>query len=175
MRTIGSFVRLGWRDRANQALKFFMAYRNPPGWRQWAEVAYREPRAPRYIGDLPHTWVGSDFVRSVLDMLAYERDRDSALVVAAGVPWSWIQGSGRTTVRDLRTSYGALGYSMRARGDAVQVALEPGLRLPPGGIVVVPPALRPFRSATIDGKAAPITAEGGVVVRTLPARVVMRP
>ena len=31
--------------------------------------------APQFLGDLPHTWVGSDFVRSVLDMLAYERER----------------------------------------------------------------------------------------------------
>src|SRR6185436_16886772 len=81
VRVIGTFVRLGWRDRANDALRWFLAYREPPSWRQWPEVSYRDRRSPRYLGDLPHTWVGSDFVRSVLDMLAYERGRDSALVV----------------------------------------------------------------------------------------------
>jgi len=55
------------------------------------------------------------------------------------------------------------------------VAIEAGLRIPPGGIVVIPPARRPFRHATVDGKSAAITPEGGVVVRALPARVVMRP
>ena len=181
MRVIGSFVRLGWRDRANAALKWFMGYRIPAGWRQWAEVAYREPRAPRYIGDMPHTWVGSDFVRSVLDMLAYERGRDSTLVVAAGVPWEWIQGPGltvddvRTAGRQVRTSYGPLRYRMVAKGDSVEVELGAGLRVPRGGIVVIPPARRPFQSATVDGKPASITDEGGVVVRALPARVVMTP
>ena len=140
MRVIGSFVRLGWRDRANEALEWFMSYRNPPGWLQWAEVAYREKRAPKYIGDMPHTWVGSDFVRSVLDMLAYERARDSSLVVGAGVPWSWIapphgtpveMASPGINVRDVGTIYGRVGFSMHVRGDSVEVALQPGMRVPP--------------------------------------------
>ena len=181
VRTIGSFVRLGWRDRANAALEFFLKYRTPPGWRQWAEVAYRMPRAPRYVGDMPHTWVGSDFVRSVLDMVAYERGRDSSLVVGAGVPWSWVEQRPYEPgfhVRDVRTVYGSLGYRMRQPAPEsadVETEIEPGLRIPPGGIIVIPPALRPFRHATIDGVEAPITAEGGVVVRALPARVVLRP
>ncbi len=183
VRTIGSFVRLGWRDRANAALEFFMDYRNPPGWRQWAEVAYREKRAPKYIGDMPHTWVGSDFVRSILDMLAYERASDSTLVVAAGVPWSWLEREGgkppRLTeplhVRGVRTIYGPIGYTMSARGDSVEMALGAGMRVPPGGIVVIPPARRPFRRATLDGNPAVLTPEGGVVVRALPARVVLMP
>lgn len=176
MRAIGSFVRLGWRDRANEALKWFMGYRNPPGWRQWAEVAYRQRRAPKYIGDMPHTWVGSDFIRSVLDMLAYERGRDNALVIAAGVPWVSIQGGDDAVgVNCLRTSYGLLSYTMRARADSVGVTIDVGTRIPPGGIVVNPPSRRPFRSATINGHPAPLTPEGGVIVRSLPARVVMSP
>jgi len=173
VRTIGSFVRLGWRDRANEALRYFMTYRTPPGWQQWAEVAYRQPRAPRYIGDMPHTWVGSDFVRSVLDMLAYERGRDSALVIAAGVPWSWLRDG--VEVSGVRTTLGALGYAMVARGDTVDVRLEPGLRVPPGGIVVAPPARRAFRRATVDDVSTPLTADGAVIVRRLPARIVMSP
>jgi hypothetical protein len=180
VRVIGSFVRLGWRDRAHAALEFFMDYRQPAGWRQWAEVAYREKRAPKYIGDMPHTWVGSDFVRSVLDMLAYERGRDSALVVAAGVPWRWLEQRADHAADVLRvggvhTIYGPVAYTMQARGDSVDVSLKTGPRIPPGGIVVIPPARKPPRSATVNGVECPITREGGVVVRALPARVVMSP
>ena len=181
MRTIGSFVRLGWRDRADSALTWFMEYRQPAGWRQWGEVAYRDPRAPKYIGDLPHTWVGSDFVRSVLDMLAYERGRDSSLVIAAGVPWRSIEKD-QVVVNGLRTPFGQLSYLMLARSDTVEVSIGTGTGLlpahiviPPGGIVVIPPSRRPFRSAVVNGAMAPITAEGAVVVRTLPARIEMRP
>src|SRR5436305_10507008 len=42
------------------------------------EVVYKDLRAPNFLGDLPHTWVGSDFIRSFLDLLAYERDSDQA-------------------------------------------------------------------------------------------------
>jgi hypothetical protein len=45
-----------------------------------------DARHARFIGDMPHTWVGTDFVRSVMDMLVYERESDSALVLCAGIP-----------------------------------------------------------------------------------------
>jgi hypothetical protein len=175
VRAIGTFVRLGWRERAAEALDFFMAHRHPVGWRQWAEVEHRDPRAPQYLGDLPHTWVGSDFVRSMLDMLAYERERDSSLVLGAGVPLAWTTEAPGVRVRGLGTPYGALAFSLRAAGQDTEVAIEGGLRVPPGGIVVIPPAARPYRAATVDGAPAPLTAEGAVVVRTLPARVRFSP
>jgi hypothetical protein len=139
LRNIGAFARLGRTERAQQALEFFMRHRNPPGWQQWAEVVWHDERTARFIGDLPHTWVGSDFVRSVLDMLAYERESDSALVIGAGVPLAWLAGSG-VVVRNLHTRWGPLSYSMR--GDQERATLEiedSGLRLPPGGIVVEGP------------------------------------
>jgi hypothetical protein len=157
-----------------------MDYRQPPGWKQWAEVAYREKRAPKYIGDMPHTWVGSDFVRSVLDMLVYERGRDSTLVVAAGVPWRWLEqradhAADALRVGGVHTIYGPVAYEMRARADSVEVTLESSIRVPPGGILVLPPARRPFRQATVNGQPAALTAEGGVMVRALPAQVVLSP
>jgi hypothetical protein len=86
LRTVGTFVRLGWRQRAQELLDFFFASQRPPGWNQWAEVVGRELRQPRFVGDMPHGWVASDFMRSALDLFAYERDADSALVLAAGLP-----------------------------------------------------------------------------------------
>ena len=46
----------------------------PAGWNQWAEVVGREAREPRFVGDMPHGWVASDYIRSVLDLFAYERE-----------------------------------------------------------------------------------------------------
>ncbi|HZF97950.1 MAG TPA: discoidin domain-containing protein, partial [Pseudoxanthomonas sp.] len=66
-RNVAAFVRLGWRDRAWEATDFFFGDRAPEPWNQWAEVVSRTPRAPFFLGDLPHAWVGSDFVRSALD------------------------------------------------------------------------------------------------------------
>ena len=83
--TIGSFVRLGWRDRIDALIDFFMADRRPAAWNQWAEVVGRDPREIRFIGDMPHAWVASDFIRAALDMFAWDRRDDGALVLGAGL------------------------------------------------------------------------------------------
>ncbi|HSN88760.1 MAG TPA: coagulation factor 5/8 type domain-containing protein, partial [Thermoanaerobaculia bacterium] len=58
LRTLRTLLRLGWRDRAHELLDFFMNDRRPAAWNHWAEVVWREPRIPKFIGDMPHTWVG---------------------------------------------------------------------------------------------------------------------
>ena len=171
-RSVGAMVRLGWRERAVRLARWLMADRMPAGWNQWPEVVYRDTKTAHFIGDLPHAWVGSDFIRSFLDMLAFERS-DGALVLLAGVPADWLKGEG-LAVREVRTPHGRLSFAARIEGERmrVRVRVEAGLRVPPGGIVLRPPL--PTRSATarIDVTSVPVGAGGEVVVRTLPAEVV---
>jgi len=134
LRTVGTFVRLGWRERAHDLLTFFLAGRCPAAWNQWPEVVGRDTR-PRFVGDLPHGWVASDFIRSALDLFAYERDADNALVLGAGIPREWIEGEG-VTVKNLRTPYGPLSYSLKKNGAAVVLQVAGGLRMPPGSVVL---------------------------------------
>jgi len=171
MRTIGAFVRLGWRERANELLDWFMTLRRPAGWAQWAEVVDRDPRHVRFLGDMPHTWVGSDFVRSALDMLAYERESDRSIVVGAGIPWRWAAEGEGVRVRNLSTRDGLLGFTMRAHGEALEVRIEDGAN-PPGGFVIMPPAEQPFRAAKVDGRRVRLAADGSVTVKRVPATVV---
>ncbi|MDQ2735155.1 MAG: coagulation factor 5/8 type domain-containing protein, partial [Pseudomonadota bacterium] len=112
-RNVGAFVRLGERERAMEALTYFYADRRPAGWNQWAEVVLRDLREPRFLGDMPHGWVASDHIRSVLDMFAYEREGDHSVVLAAGVPMSWLRGKG-LSIHHLRTPYGRLTWTARA-------------------------------------------------------------
>jgi hypothetical protein len=133
LRHVGTFVRLGWRDRAHALLAFFLAGRRPAAWNQWPEVIGRDAR-PRFIGDLPHAWVASDFIRSVLDLFAYERDGDRALVLGAGIPPAWLDGPG-VAVRGLRTPYGPLAYTLRRERRRLVLQVAGGLRVPPGGLV----------------------------------------
>jgi len=135
LRTVGTFVRLGWRDRAQELLAFFMADRRPAAWNQWAEVVGRDPRAPRFVGDMPHAWIASDFIRAVLDMFAYERGDDHALVLAAGVPATWLQGDG-IRLSGLHTPFGRLSYSLREAKGRLLLHVDDGILLPPGGIVL---------------------------------------
>jgi len=88
MRIIGAMVRRGERDRAVSLMQRFLADRRPAAWNQWAEVVRTDPRKPGFIGDMPHSWIASDFIRSVLDAIAYQDGFD--LLIGAGVPQSWL-------------------------------------------------------------------------------------
>jgi F5/8 type C domain len=170
LRTVGTFVRMGWRDRAQQLLQFFLADRRPQAWNQWAEVVGRNPRQARFIGDMPHGWIASDFIRSVLDLFAYERYGDHALVVAAGIPMAWIEQHA-VGIDSLRTPYGNLSYSLRSDGGFVTLDLRGGMQVPPGGFVFKWPAETP-PPARVNGRQATWEA-GELRILELPARVVM--
>ena len=140
LRNVGALVRLGQRDRAMRALDFFFADRRPQAWNGWAEVVGRDLREPRFIGDMPHAWISSDYIRSTLDMFVYERDSDHALVLAAGLPLDWLDTAEGVGVRGVQTPYGALTYGFRREpGEPAVLTLEPGAA-PPGGFVLQWPA-----------------------------------
>ncbi|MFT4178776.1 MAG: discoidin domain-containing protein [Thermomonas sp.] len=167
LRTIGTFVRLGWRDRAHQALDFFFRDRQPPAWNQWAEVVSRTPRTPFFVGDLPHAWVESDYVRSALDLFAYGREADDALVIAAGIPADWLEGEG-IAIEGLRTPQGRLDYALLAQDGVLRLDVPAGLRLPKGGMVLSLP--EPWASGRVRSGAAGIVG-GEVRITKLPARM----
>jgi hypothetical protein len=134
LRSVSALLRLGHADRACAMLDFFHADQRPAGWNQWAEVVGRVEREPRFIGDMPHAWISSDYIRSALDLLAYERDHDGALVLAAGIPAEWL-AAGPIGIEGLGTAHGRLSYQLKRTADgSLHLAVEPGLRPPPGGL-----------------------------------------
>lgn len=172
LRVVASFVRLGWRDRVGQLLAFFMADRRPAAWNQWAEVVGRDSREPRFVGDMPHAWIASDYLRSIYDMFAYERPDDNALVLGAGLDPTWFAGKG-AGIEHLRTPYGELSYRLWADHGRLVLSIPAGLQLPPGGLVFPwPYAGEPATSAMLNGKPVAWRA-GEVVIRQLPATLEM--
>ncbi len=168
-RTVGTFVRLGWRERALEALEYLMAGRRPPAWNQWPEVTGREPRVARFIGDLPHGWVASDFIRSALDLFAYDGEADGTIVLAAGVPLRWLDGRG-VAVRGIRSRYGTVAYHVQHAAGAIDLELEAGAGSPPGGFILRLPGLPQHGAALVNGR--PESFDGGAIrLRSAPARV----
>ncbi|ALQ98112.1 discoidin domain-containing protein [Xylella fastidiosa] len=133
-RNVSAFVRLDWRNRVWDAAKYFLGDRAPQAWNQWPEVVSHTPKVPFFLGDLPHAWVASDFVRSVLDMFAYTRESDSSLVIAAGVPVYWFEGEG-VALHNLRTPQGRLSYHIQGSEKKLRIELKSGLVMPSGGVV----------------------------------------
>lgn len=173
-RNVAAFVRLGWRQRVPALLDFFMADRRPAGWNQWAEVVGRDAREPRFVGDMPHAWIASDFLRSLYDLFAWERRSDQALVLADGMPVDWLRGEG-IGIAHLRTPYGELSYRLREHDGRLELSLPAGNAMPPGGLVLRwPYAGQPRGTARLNG--APVAwRHGEIVVRSLPATVQIDP
>ncbi len=119
---------------------------------------------------MPHAWVASDFIGSVLDLFAYERNVDQAIVLAAGIPPAWLDGAG-ISVRNLRTPHGLLSYSLRKERRRTVLTLEAGSR-PPGHFVFVWPWKDAPRATLVNGRAA--RWQGNELhIDELPARVVV--
>jgi hypothetical protein len=172
-RLMGTFVSLGQRKRVEEMLNFFMNDRRPPAWNHWAEVVWRDPKTPKFIGDMPHTWVGSDFVRSVRAMFLYERDRDTSLVIGAGIPASWIASATGVAIDGLPTYYGKVSYRMKQDGKVLTVGIPSGITMPAGGVVVAAPAEQPIRTVTVNGRPAGASPSGEVRLLELPASVII--
>jgi hypothetical protein len=172
-RNVGAFVRLGERQRALEAMAYFYADRRPAGWKQWAEVVVRDAREPRFLGDMPHGWVASDHVRSVLDLFAYEDESQQSLVLAAGVPMSWLRGKG-LSIRNLRTPWGRLSWSARVNLTGVIDMRVRGLRsIPRGGVMLRGPWAKNAR-VVIDGRRVDVPADA-IFLTKLPTRVRIEP
>ena len=145
VRIVGALVQLGRRDDAAELIEFLMADRRPQAWNQWPEISWRDPRSPGHLGDVPHTWIGAEYILAVRSMFAYERAADRALVLAAGVPASWLD-AGAVGVTGLPTYYGTLDLHLQRDGaDTLVVSVGGDLAVPPGGIVLRPPLARPTR------------------------------
>jgi hypothetical protein len=89
MRIIGALIRMGRAKEALALIPRFLKDRRPLEWNEWAEVVATDPRAPTFIGDMPHAWVASDYIRSLVDAFAYDGE-GGTLVIAAGLDPRWL-------------------------------------------------------------------------------------
>jgi hypothetical protein len=175
IRRLGAMVRLGQREPARTLLQGFLSDQRLPAWHQWPDVVWSDPAAPRPSGDMPNAIAGAAYVSAVLDMLAFDRESDSTLVLGAGIQEAWVMDRPGVTVRRLVTPYGLLSYTVRNENGNARVSMQAGLAMPPGGVVVHSPFARPVREMRVNGVPTPPGPTGGVVVRSLPAEVVFRP
>ncbi|MDZ7309493.1 MAG: hypothetical protein ONB49_20870, partial [candidate division KSB1 bacterium] len=173
-RLTGTFIHLYDRERAHALLDFFMADRRPPGWNHWAEVVWRDPATPKMIGDMPHTWVGSDFMRAARSLFVFEREQDAALVIGEGIREAWVRDPAGVEVRNLPTHYGTLHYRMHMHDGRVIVELEGDLSLPPGRLEVRSPLAAALKGVRVNGKKIASFTSDRIFLHTLPARLELR-
>ena len=175
IRNIGALIRMGWRAEAWELLQRFQADRRPREWNQWPEIAWRDLRAPGHLGDVPHTWIGAEFVAAARSFFVYERDADASLVLAAGVPADWLREPGGLSVRGWVTAYGPLTYSLHFTGpDEAVLQLSAGLRMPAGGVKISFPHSGKIAEFLVNGLAQPIPEGRELRVLECPAEARIR-
>ena len=175
IRIIGALVRLGrWRE-AHELLRFFFADRRILPWNQWPEISWRDPLGPSFIGDMPHSWIGAEYILAVRSLFAFEREADHSLVIAAGISPDWLDGDGEVRVWELPTYHGKLSYSLRREtAETCRFSLSGDLVIPPGGILVAPPLPRPLVQVEINGRSSAEFASGWARCDECPADLLLR-
>ncbi len=152
LRNISALVRLGRVDEAHRLLAWFFTHQRPAGWQQWAEVVLPDAREPRFLGDMPHAWVSSDYLRAALDLLAYEQESSGSLVIAAGVPARWRE-AGEVGVAGLSTAWGRLDYRLLRRAGGWTLHLDRRPDRLPGLVRLAWPGTEPLPRARAAGQA----------------------
>lgn len=169
-RTVGAMIRIGMRREAIEMIDQFMRDRRPANWQQWAEVVWREPRNPKFIGDMPHTWVGSDFIRSALDLFAYRdpctmprtpttnsgasyQPTSCELHIASAIPERWLTSGDSVVVRGLRTGGLTVGYTLKMVGRTYVFEFDNTAR--PSDMIVYPPLSVKTSRVEVDGQLVP--------------------
>jgi hypothetical protein len=149
LRNVLTYVYLDRPDDAAELLADVVRDRRPPEWNMWAEVVHSRLRHPGYLGDMPHTWIGSEYARTIFGMLM--READDGLYLLPGVPASWVAGSGLSVTR-LPVAYGSLSMTAHRDGKTLTVTLDKGIRAGTPVRVFWPGRAKPVK-VTADGKA----------------------
>ena len=173
-RLIGSFIILDQPDRAHELIDFFLKDQHPQGWNHWAEVVWGKPRFPGFIGDMPHTWVGSDFINAIRSMFVYENEYDQSLVLASALYQDWIDAPEGMSVENLPTYYGEISYSIKKSNDSYNISIKGDVKLPANGINI-----RNFNGfklplkVTVNGTDIKTFNAKEITVKEIPAEVII--
>ena len=135
-RLIGSFIQLNQPERAHELIDFFLNDQRPQGWNHWAEVVWKDERIPKFIGDMPHTWVGSDFLNAIRSMFVYEDESDESLVLASALYQDWIDSPEGMSIENLPTYYGNISYSIKKIEKKYSISIYGGAKLPKNGMKI---------------------------------------
>jgi hypothetical protein len=171
LRIVGSFIYLNQSHRAHELLKFFLADQRPSNWNHWAEVVWRNRQTPRFIGDMPHTWVGSDYINSIRSFFVYENEMTQSLVIAGGFYEDWIDFEEEMTINNLPTLYGQLNYSVKKITNGYAINLAGNVKIPKGEIIIRNLENEIPKSVIVNGKQSQNFDINKIIVTEFPARL----
>jgi hypothetical protein len=121
IRLCGAFIHLGEKEIAYELLDFFFEHQRPYNWNMWAEVVWNSKDSPGTIGDMPHSWVGAEFINSIRQIFIYEKD--SLAVIGAGIKEEWLS-KGKLSVENLETYFGKINLYFEINDKILSVKIN---------------------------------------------------
>lgn len=131
LRAATAFIYMGQPERALVLLKFMLKCRQPLAWNQWAEVIDSSYRSPFYLGDVPHTWVGAEYLNAVRSLFVYELN--DALMLGYGVDEKWLRDG--VSVENMPTYYGKINYNLKMQENILKIKFWGDAASPPLGFI----------------------------------------
>lgn len=173
-RIIGSFVMLNQPDRAHELIDYFLAQQRPKGWYHWAEVVWNDYRTPQFIGDMPHTWVGSDFINAFRNLFVYEDFDKKLLRIGAGLKAEWIDDPNGILIENLPTYYGKLSYMIKKHDHSYRLKLYGDIKIPANGIAISCFSKPKFpKLVMVNGSNVDTFNENEIIVKEFPAEILV--
>ena len=108
IRTALASLIVGQVDRAWVLIDHLMSMRRPAAWNHWAEVVTSQPTVPHYLGDMPHMWIGAEFIVTFRSLFVYEHD--GSLILGKGIHKEWLREGMVVEVVDAPTYFGTISY-----------------------------------------------------------------
>ena len=136
VRLINTFTLLNKPEIANELLDYFLKDQRPENWNHWAEVVWRNRDTNIFLGDMPHTWVGSDYINSIRNMLVFEEENNSSLSLFKGITKDWFTNNDTLSVKNMPTYYGNINFTIIKDNNKTQIDISGNLKLPDNGIQV---------------------------------------
>ncbi len=150
-RNLRSFIYLNQKEKAHKILDYFFSCQRPYNWNHWAEIVWRIEDAPYFIGDMPHTWVGSDYINSVRSFFVIENENNGNITLCKGLKDEWLEYKYGVSVKNLPTVWGILNYELKKIDNVVKARIYGNFKQP-GDIILFSPISKPIKEVKINGK-----------------------
>lgn len=173
-RLIGSFILLDQPERAHLLIDYFLNDQVPQSWNAFAEVVWRDKKTAGFIGDIPHTWVGSDFLNAIRSMFIYENEYDESLVLASALYQDWIDAPSGMSIENLPTYYGEISYSIKKENENYTFSIYGDVNLPKNGMKIknFNNSILPI-DVTVNGRSIKSFTKNEIDIKEFPAIVVI--
>lgn len=173
-RLIGSFIFLDQPERAHQLIDYFLNDQVPNEWNAFAEVVWEDEKHGGFIGDIPHTWVGSDFINAIRSLFVYENEYDQSLVIGAALYQDWIDSPNGISIEHLPTYYGEISFSIKKENNKYNFTITGDFNLPENGIKIKNfNGSKPPKKVTVNGRKIKTFTNKEIHFKQLPAAVVI--